>query len=296
MRRLFAKSSPAAPNAFLAVDVGGTKLAVGIVTVDGELIERSQVPTPAHDVWDALRSLIDHQLANTSCNIVACGVGCGGPMSMNGQLVSTLHIPEWRNFPLQSKLSRHIGYDTYIYNDAQAFVLGEQWRGHAVGEKNVIGMVVSTGIGGGIILDGLLVRGRLGNAGHIGHVIVEPNGHECACGSRGCLEAHASGSSIAAFTGMPAVQATRQVVEHAGQLVGRALASVGAIVDARLAVVGGSVALGFGSPFFAAAQQELDEHARLDFISGMRVVPAGLGDSAPLIGAAAVAKYGRALA
>lgn len=296
MRRIFAKNSPAAPSAFLAVDIGGTKLAVGIVTVDGELVERSQVPTPEHDVWRALRSLVGEQLTNTNFDVVACGVGCGGPMTRDGKLVSTLHIPEWQNFPLQSKLRKHTGYDTYIYNDAQAFVLGEQWRGNAEGERNVIGMVVSTGVGGGIILDGILVRGRLGNAGHIGHVIVEPNGRQCACGSRGCLEAHASGNSIAAITGMPAAEATAEVIAHVGQLVGRALASAGAIVDARLAVIGGSVALGFGSPFFAAAQQELDERARLEFISGMRVVPAGLGDSAPLIGAAAVAKYARALA
>ncbi len=296
MRRIFAKNSPAAPSAFLAVDIGGTKLAVGIVTKDGDLVERAQLPTPKHDVWGALHSLVEKQLANTSLEVAACGVGCGGPMTFDGKLVSTLHIPEWRNFPLRAKLSELTGLDTYIYNDAQALVLGEQWRGSAQGEQDVIGMVVSTGIGGGIVSGGQLLRGRLGNAGHIGHVIVEPDGRQCACGSRGCLEAHASGSSIAEITGRPAAEATTEVVEHVGQLVGRALASVGAVVDVRLAVIGGSVALGFGEPFFAAVQHELDERARLDFISGMRVVPAGLGDSAPLIGAAAVAKYGLALA
>lgn len=296
MRRIFAKNSPAAPSAYLAVDIGGTKLAAGIVTLDGELIQRSQVPTPDHDVWDALGSLINDQLSNTNFEVEACGVGCGGPMTLDGELVSTLHIPEWRNFPLQSNLTKLAGVDTYIYNDAQALVLGEQWRGAAQGEQDVIGMVVSTGVGGGIIAGGHLLRGRLGNAGHIGHVIVEPNGRQCACGSRGCLEAHASGSAIEEITGRPAAEATVEVIQQVGQLVGRALVSVGAIVDARLAVIGGSVALGFGAPFFAAVQHELDEHARLNFISGMRVVPAALGDSAPLIGAAAVAKYCLALA
>jgi glucokinase len=293
MRRIFAKSFPAAHSAFLAVDIGGTKLAVGIVTVYGELVSRSQVPTPEHNVWDALSSLIEAQLVDTNCDVVACGVGSGGPMTRGGRLVSTLHIPEWRNFPLQSKLNELTGYDTYIYNDAQALVLGEQWRGAAQGERNVIGMVVSTGVGGGIVVDGVLLRGRLGNAGHIGHVIVEPNGRQCACGSRGCLEAYASGRSIAEFTGRPAVEAGVEVVEQVGQLVGRALVSVAAVVDARLVVIGGSVALGFGAPFFAAAQHEIDVLARLDFIAGLRVIPAGLGDTAPLIGAAAVAKYGR---
>ncbi|MHB1090026.1 MAG: ROK family protein, partial [Ilumatobacteraceae bacterium] len=202
-------------------------------------------------------------------------------------------IPEWRDFPLREQLSKLTGCDTYIYNDAQALVLGEQWRGAAQGERDVIGMVVSTGVGGGIISDGVLLRGRLGNAGHIGHVIVEPNGRPCACGSRGCLEAYASGRSIAAITGAPAVEASYDVIEHVGLLVGRALVSVAAVVDARLAVIGGSVALGFGAPFFAAAQREIDVHAGLDFIAGFRVIPVGLGDAAPLIGAAAVAKYGR---
>lgn len=293
MRRIFAKSFPAASRAFLAVDIGGTKLAVGVVTVDGELVARSQVPTPEHDVWGALSSLVQEQMDTTSCDLVACGVGCGGPMTRGGKLVSTLHIPEWRNFPLQSKLKQLTGYDTYIYNDAQALVLGEQWQGAAQGESNVIGVVVSTGVGGGIISDGKLLRGRLGNAGHIGHVIVEPNGRQCACGSNGCLEAYASGRSIAAITGKPAVEATVDVIERAGQLVGRALVSVAAVVDARIAVIGGSVALGFGAPFYAAAQHEIDAHARLDFIAGLRVVPVGLGDIAPLIGAGAVAKYGR---
>lgn len=244
MRRIFAKSFPAASRAFLAVDIGGTKLAVGVVTADGELVARSQVPTPESNVWGALSSLVQEQMDTTSCDLVACGVGSGGPMTRDGVFVSTLHIPEWRNFPLQSKLKQLTGYNTYIYNDAQALVLGEQWQGAAQGENNVIGMVVSTGVGGGIISDGVLLRGRQGNAGHIGHVIVEPNGRQCACGSSGCLEAYASGRSIAAITGKPAAEATVEVIERVGQLVGRALVSVAAVVDARLAVIGGSVALG----------------------------------------------------
>src|SRR5439155_21688313 len=109
-----------------------------------------------------------------------------------------------------------------------------------------------------------------------------------ACGARGCLEAEASGRAIAAVTGRPAAEADPAVVERAGLLVGRAVASVANLLDLRLAVVGGSVALGFGRPFFAAAQAEVDRSARLDFSRGARIVPAGLADLAPLIGAAAV--------
>ncbi|HVM02000.1 MAG TPA: ROK family protein, partial [Acidimicrobiales bacterium] len=155
-------------------------------------------------------------------------------------------------------------------------------------ERHFIAMVVSTGVGGGVVLDGRLLDGAAGNAGHIGHVIVVPGGRRCACGASGCLEAEASGPAIAARTGRPAAEAPAEVVERTGTLVGRALASVANLLDLGLAVVAGSVALGFGPPFFAAAQAELDRSCRLSFSAGARVVPAGLGAAGPLVGAAAV--------
>jgi glucokinase len=153
-------------------------------------------------------------------------------------------------------------------------------------------MVVSTGIGGGIVLDGRLLDGRAGNAGHIGHVVVEPAGRPCFCGGRGCLEGEASGRAIEAVTGRPAAEAGPEVVRRTGTLVGRAVASVANLLDLGLAVVAGSVALGFGEPFFAAAQAEIDARARLEFSRGARIRPAGLGADAPLVGAAAVALHG----
>jgi glucokinase len=153
-------------------------------------------------------------------------------------------------------------------------------------------MVVSTGVGGGIVLDGRLLDGRAGNAGHIGHVIVEPDGRACRCGGRGCLEAEASGTAIAAITGQPAHSAAPDVVARTGTLVGRAIASVVNLLDLSLAVVSGSVALGFGAPFFEAAQAEMDERCGLDFARGARVVPGGLADRGPLVGAARVGLRG----
>ncbi len=139
------------------------------------------------------------------------------------------------------------------------------------------------------MLDGRLLDGADGNAGHLGHVIVEPDGRPCACGSRGCLEAEASGTAIAARTGRPASEADDEERARAGRLVGRALASVAALLDLRLAVAAGSVALGSGAVFFDAAQAELDRSARIEFARGTRIVPAGLGADGPLVGAAAVA-------
>ena len=277
-------------SGFLAIDIGGTKLAVGVVSTDGVLLSRMQAPTPATDVWGVLKKLIDAQMQETPVHLLACGVGCGGPMTLGGESVSPLNIAEWRGFGLRSAIEQATGLTTYIANDAQALVLGEVWCGSAVGVADVIGMVVSTGVGGGIVSQNKLVTGRQGNAGHIGHVIVVPDGRLCECGAHGCLEAHVSGRSIQAITGRPSQEATVDVKITAGKLVGRALATVGALLDLQLCVIGGSVALGFGAPFFGAIQHELDRSARLEFIRGMKVVPAGLGDSAPLIGAASLAR------
>jgi glucokinase len=278
------------PSGYLAIDIGGTKLAVGVVSSSGELLSRMQTQTPATDVWGALKKLIDTQMQQSNVRLEACGVGCGGPMTLGGESVSPLNIPDWRGFGLLSAVKRATGLKTYIANDAQALVLGEVWCGSAVGISDVIGMVVSTGVGGGIVSNNKLVTGHLGNAGHIGHVIVEPNGRLCECGAYGCLEAHVSGRSIEAMTGKPSEHATTEVKIEAGKLVGRALVSVGALMDLQLCVIGGSVALGFGDPFFRAVQHELDRSARLEFIRGMKVLPVGLGDAAPLIGAASLAR------
>jgi glucokinase len=277
-------------SGFLAIDIGGTKLAVGVVSTSGELLSRMQTQTPATDVWGALKNLIDAQMLQTDVRLEACGVGCGGPMTLGGERVSPLNIPDWRGFGLRSAIESATGLKTYIANDAQALVLGEVWCGSAVGVSDVIGMVVSTGVGGGIVSNNKLVTGHLGNAGHIGHVVVEPDGRLCECGGHGCLEAHVSGRSIEAITGKSSEHAPNEVKIEAGKLVGRALVCVGALMDLQLCVIGGSVALGFGDPFFHAVQHELDRSARLEFIRGMKVIPVGLGDAAPLIGAASLAR------
>ena len=272
----------------LAVDVGGTKLAAAVVDREGAVVRSALLPTAGDDaeaVFAALAALVERVATG---NEVVCGAGCGGPMSAGGEEVSPLNIPAWRAFPLRARLAALTGLPTYVDNDAKALALGEGWRGAARGVGDFIAMVVSTGVGGGVVLGGRLLDGAGGNAGHIGHVIVAPGGRRCACGARGCLEAEASGPSIRAATGRRAEVAGPDVVARVGTLVGRAVASVANLLDLRLAVVGGSVALGFGPPFFAAAQAEVDSSARLSFSLGTRVVPVGLGAQGPLVGAAAV--------
>jgi glucokinase len=274
----------------IAVDVGGTKLAAGFVRADGTLSARAETPTPLDVDADALfASLVALVDSIDTPGAIAVGVGCGGPMDAGGEHVSPLNIPAWRDFPLRARLAEHAALPAWVDNDAKALALGEGWCGAARGARDYLAMVVSTGVGGGIVLDGRLLDGAAGNAGHIGHVIVEPGGHLCGCGARGCLEAEASGSAIARITGAPPRDASAEVRERTGTLVGRAVASVANLLDLPLAVVAGSVALGFGEPFFTAAQRELDASCRLEFSRGTRIVPAELGADGPLIGAARVA-------
>lgn len=280
----------------LAVDVGGTKLAAGIVDDEGLLSWRATVPTPggtdAELLWLALQRMLEPALSDA---LTVCGVGCGGPMRNDGEFVSPLNIPAWRDFPLRHRLEELTGLPTFVDNDAKALALGEGWRGAAVGVDDYLAMVVSTGIGGGVVLDGRLLDGIEGNAGHIGHVIVVPGGRRCACGSFGCLEAEASGTAIAAMTGGPPATAGSEAVARCGRLVGQAVASVANLLALRLAVVSGSVALGYGRAFFSAAQDELDRLACLAFSRSARIVPGGLGADGPLVGAAAVGRRGHGL-
>jgi glucokinase len=294
-------NNPPVADLALAVDIGGTKMAAGIVAADGTLMERGVRPTPATTspddaeiLWDTLAGLVESILATVGPGdrCVVCGTGCGGPMSPGGNEVSPLNIAGWRSFPLRSRLASLTGLPTFVDNDAKALALGEGWVGAAADCDNYIAMVVSTGVGGGIVLDGRLLDGRLGNAGHIGHVVVVPDGRACPCGSRGCLEAEASGTALAALTGQPARLASPDWVARTGMLVGRAVSTTAVLLDLSLAVVSGSVALGFGEPFFTAAQAEMDQLCRISFARGARVVPGGLGDGGPLVGAARVGLCG----
>lgn len=274
----------------LAVDVGGTKMAVARVDPDGAISWTATAPTPsserAEDVWAVVQDLVEQATAVGA--VRSCGAGCGGPME-GGDAVSPLNIPAWRRFPLESRLAALVGVPVVVDNDAKALALGEGWLGGAVGRASYLAMVVSTGVGGGIVVDGRLLEGRTGNAGHIGHVVVVPEGRPCGCGGRGCLEAEASGTALAAISGRPAVEAGPELVARTGRLVGRAVGTVANLLDLDLATIAGSVALGFGEPFFAAARDELASVARLPFATQCRIEPSPLGPSAPLIGAAALA-------
>jgi glucokinase len=283
----------------LAIDIGGTKLAAALVDEHGAVHHARAVPTRGADaealfaalieLVDAVRTAGAHDRRPDMPGPVVCGVGCGGPMAPGGETVSPLNIPQWRAFALRDRLAQHLGLPVHVDNDAKALALAEGWCGAARGARDYVALVVSTGVGGGVVVDGRLLHGAHANAGHLGHVVAVPGGRRCACGARGCLEAEASGRSIEAYTGRPARDAPEAVRVRTGRLVGEVVGSIVHLLDLRLAVVAGSVALGFGPVFFAAAQDALARTAQLSFAAGARIVPAGLGASGPLVGAAAVA-------
>ncbi|MGH3240974.1 MAG: ROK family protein, partial [Spirillospora sp.] len=180
---------PPSEGLVLAVDVGGTKLAAALVEPGGRIAAYDRVATPnpaapdaggldAEGLWRTLESLLVKLVAGAGDPVLAgVGVGCGGPMIWPMAEVSPLNIPAWRDFPLRARLrSRYPGLPVRIHNDAICVAVGEHWRGAGRGRDNVLGMVVSTGVGGGLILGGRLINGGSGNAGHIGHVVVDPDG------------------------------------------------------------------------------------------------------------------------
>ena len=285
----------ATQDAILAVDLGGSQFSAGLVTARGELVGRSHAPVQ-RDVgpesqYTGLVGVITEMMVHATeqrVRIRGVGVGAPGATAKNLEAVSPLHIPEWRDFPLRRRLAELTGLAVHGDHDAKALALAEGWLGAAQGQPNFCAMTVSTGIGGGVVLDGELLDGDSGHAGQVGHIIVEPGGRRCRCGAQGCVEAEASGWAIEASTGRPPTEPTYEIMQRTGMLVGRAAASICNSLDLSLVVIGGAVALGFGATFFHSAQVALDDHAHLSYSRGARITPSRLADSGPLLGAGAL--------
>jgi glucokinase len=300
----------------LAIDVGGTKLAAGLVEAGGRVLTWTQVPTPAgldaEQLWRTLDALITGVLERAdvvTAELAGCGCGCGGPMEWPSGVVSPLNIPGWRRFPLRSRLAERLGAMTVrVHNDAICMVAAEHWRGAGRGRDNVLGMVVSTGVGGGLVLDGQLIRGASGNAGHIGHVVVDPDtGPLCGCGGRGCVEAIARGPALVTWAQAEGWRPDQKdatakdlaadgalghpiglaAMRRAGRALGIAIASATSLCDLEVVSVGGGLSQA-GPLLFDPLEEALRAHARLAFTRQVRVVPAALGQSAGLVGAAAL--------
>jgi glucokinase len=299
----------------LALDVGGTKLAAGVIDDAGRVRGRGRVPTPttgdAEVLYEALLACAAAALRGADAapyELDGVGVACGGPMRWPEGSVSPLNIPAWRDFPLRRRLAGEFGGGpVLVHNDAVALAVGEHWKGAGAGSAHLLAMTVSTGVGGGLVLGGRLHHGASGNGGHVGHLVVDPDGPPCSCGGRGCLEAVASGPRTVAHalaqgwrppdpdhpdgralaaTAAAGDEVAAASLARSGRAVGRALASCAHLLDLEVAAVSGGLTQS-GPLFWEPLHQAFATHARMEFAARCRVVPARLGADTGLLGAAA---------
>jgi len=296
-------------DAALALDIGGTKIAAGLVDADGALLHHAKLPTPDGDaeaVWTVVDTLVTEALAEAGGRVRGVGISSAGPIDLPGGTVSPINITQWQGFPVVERVSTLTGAPVRLGGDGLCMALGERWRGAGVGAPFLLGMVVSTGVGGGLVLDAAPYVGRTGNAGHVGHVVVEPDGEPCSCGGRGCVETVAAGPRMAQWArkngwDAPAGADAKELADAANAgdpvalqafrrgatAVAAMIASVSAVCDLDLVVIGGGVAKS-GALLFDPLREALSSYARLDFLRGLRVLPAELGSDAGLVGAAAL--------
>ena len=299
----------------LALDVGGTKLGAAVVDETGRMLGRGRVPSPTgtdpEQLYEALLACAAAALRGADVlpgDLSGIGVAAAGPMVWPSGEVSPLNMPAWRGFPLRKRLAEEFASDrVLIHNDAVGLTVGEHWKGAGAGTANLLGITVSTGVGGGLILDGRLNHGASGNAGHVGHVVVEPDGPVCACGGRGCVEAIASGPNAVrhalddGWRPQPGVvadgvalaaaaaagdQVALRNVARAGRAVGTAIASCANLLDLEVAAIVGGFSQS-GPSFWDPLREAFRAHAGFPFAAACRVVPGQLTDTAGLLGAAA---------
>lgn len=296
----------------LAVDVGGTKIAAGIVDGGGRILLSASRPTPATGeevVFAAFRAVVGQVLAESATAVEAAGIASPGPVDLTTGRVSPINIPAWQNFPLLDRTRKLLpGLPVRLAGDGLCMALGEHWVGAGRGGTSMLGLVVSTGVGGGLVLGGRPYGGRTGNAAHVGHIVVEPAGGEpCTCGGFGCVETVASGPNLVRWARRQGWQAPDHAdaahlaaaartgddialaaFARCGWAVGLAVLATAAVCDLDLVVIGGGVAQA-GALLFDPVDQTLAKHARLSYLDTLRVLPAALGGQAGLIGAAALA-------
>jgi glucokinase len=291
----------------LALDFGGTKIAAGLVDSAGSVLRSSRVPTPAADPWDAVLSVVSTVVGDTV--VAGVGIASAGPVDAARGTVSPINVPSWQNFPLRAAVAELFpGVRVELAGDGVCMALGEHWRGAGQGSTFMVGLVVSTGVGGGLVFDGRPFGGRTGNAGHIGHIVVEPDGESCTCGGRGCAETVAGGPRMVAWARRAGWQAPddadaavlaaaalagdeipQAAFERAGQAVGMAIAGAAAVCDLEVAVIGGGVAQA-GELLFDPVRRALKTYAGLSYLAGLEVRAAELGGEAGLVGAAALVR------
>lgn len=292
----------------LAVDIGGTKLAAGLVSPAGSILRHNEIATPPSiQGSDCLASALAGLVTDTVRDAMptAAAIAAAGPLDTVRGVISPVNIPAWRDFDVVSCVSdAACGLPTVLVGDAIAAAAGEAWIGAAAGSSALLGIVVSTGVGGGLVLDGKPFVGPSGNAGHFGHIVVEPGGPVCGCGGHGCIEAIASGPAMLAFAraegwrgaDVPALtqdceagsRPAMAAFDRAAEALAAGIAAATVLCDLDMVVVGGGVSA-VGEVLLEPMRRKVASRVTLDFAAKTRIVQAGLGRQSGLIGAASIA-------
>ncbi|MFI6046014.1 ROK family protein [Nocardia sp. NPDC051321] len=288
----------------IALDIGATKFAAGVVRSGTTVQDVRRVEVPPEKVWDACRGLLLDVAGDMA--ITAIGIGSAGPVDVRTGITAPLNIPEWKSgFAIVAAVQELFPTAAIQFAiDGACLALAEHHVGALRGIPNGLAMTVSSGIGGGIIADGRVVMGRTGNAGHIGHIVVPGWDVPCLCGGVGCVEAVASGMSSVRWavrqgwkgtTGIQLAEAANTgdeialaALHRAGTALGQAIASAAALLDVDICVIGGGFAQS-GEPLWKPMRAALDKHARLDFTRELRVVESRISNGATLVGAGVLA-------
>ncbi|MFJ5063010.1 ROK family protein [Streptomyces nigra] len=302
-----------------ALDIGGTKIAGALVDGHGTIAVRAQRPTPAQEDGETVMRAVEEVVRELAASplwgqVTVLGIGSAGPVDASAGTVSPVNVPGWRGYPLVRRVREATGgLPVELIGDGVAITAAEHWLGAAQGHDNALCMVVSTGVGGGLVLGGRLHPGPTGNAGHIGHISVDLDGDLCPCGARGCVERIASGPNIArraldagwrpgpdGDTSAAAVAAAAREgdplavasFERAARALAAGIAATATLVEIDIAVIGGGVGKA-GDVLFTPLRKALADYATLSFVQRLTVAPARMGTDAGLVGAAAAALAGR---
>ena len=304
--------SPIPRSVAIAIDLGGTKVESAIVDEAGSVLADTRFraatgpASTSAQLAAAVTSVVTRAIAAVPADATLAGIGIGsaGPITVATGAVSPLNLPVWREYPLRDLVQDLApGIPVRLRMDGLCITLAEHWVGAGVGVANLMGMIVSTGVGGGLIVDGRTVTGPSGNAGHVGHVEVGGFDDPCACGGSGCLEAIASGPNTVAWarrqgwdgqTGedLAAAYAAGDPIAHAavrrsGTAIGRAISSATNLVDLDRVAIGG----GFSHvtpDLFDFVRDAITLRSEFEFARRVEVVPSSLSGEGPLIGAAAL--------
>jgi glucokinase len=287
---------------FIGIDLGGTKIAGVLATPSGKVLMDVNIPTEAHKgkkaVFNNIHKAIHMLKESKKVKINAIGIGAPGPIDYEkGIVVEAPNLPGWKRVHLKSIFEKKYKIPVFVDNDANCATLAEAWFGAGKNVKNFLYMTVSTGIGGGIVINKKLYRGANGSAGEFGHMVIDMNGAKCGCGNNGCLEALASGTSIKKRTGMEAYAidlAARQgdkkslkVIEETAHYLAIGIANLVNIFNPEMVIIGGGLS-NMQELIFDPIRKDFKKYAMILSAKSVKIVRAKLGNDAGVLGAAAL--------